>query len=130
MTIKSIPDYVEALEDELQIQQVKADATRWAVASGRLNRELHQMMQNRKRLALTEEDRNHEQAMHAFACRLWQEYNALVRGDDLDPEWEQCVAECKSVLSGAIAVSEVKGLFHDRCFTVGGGGPKISGRGT
>lgn len=97
-----IEEYLESLEAEYERQLAHPDYDRWAVYSGTLNRRL------RKHVVAIENDKR-SYAMATVAFSLWQDYNAKLRGDQLDSQWSERVAEYIGVLKGNIDISQITG---------------------
>jgi hypothetical protein len=100
--VLTIPEYYESLIAEYERQQKSADYYRWQVYSGALNRKL------RKLIEANQNDRR-QHAMNTIAFSLWQEYDAKLRGDKLDANWEKRVEQYTDVLTGKMDISEIIG---------------------
>ncbi|WP_339241384.1 hypothetical protein MKX40_10575 [Paenibacillus sp. FSL R5-0517] len=87
-----IKRYYNELTEEFDKQQTNPDADKWAIFSAALNRELREYTSD-----MNPKHPLHHPAFHAF--RLWQDYNAKLRGDKLSDEWEMRVAESRLVLN-------------------------------
>lgn len=98
----TVEEYYKSLETEYERQQVNVDYNRWSIYSGTLNRQLRQLMKS------LESDRK-KYAIATVAFRLWQEYNAELRGDKLDDKWAERVFEYVGVLNGTIDITQVTG---------------------
>lgn len=98
----TIDEYHKALEEEYMRQQQSADYYRWQVYSGALNRKL------RKLIAASQNDKK-QHAINTVAFSLWQEYNAKLRGDKLDANWNERVEQYTGILTGKRDISEITG---------------------